>query len=165
MDKSALIAILGQFGEAEAIAEVIHDCLPLRDPLPFKRRTERKTVTVSLGTDGNMAVDVEVGFYEDGSPGEVFLKSGKEGTAIRDLFDGIAIMLSVSMQHGVPISAFPVRGRGNELTGEGNELLDSIFEAVEELCTTPKPTTSQTASVSSCSSTEHPSASDPPSQR
>jgi hypothetical protein len=159
MDKTQLIAVLSSFGEAEAIAEVIHASLPLREPLPSKRRTERKTVLVN-----EIVVEVEVGFYPDDRPGEVFLKASKYGTMIRDIYDGLAITLSIALQHGIPLSSFPVRGRGNELTGEGNELLDTIFETVEELCTTPKPTTSPTASASSTSSTELPSTSESPSQ-
>lgn len=130
MDKKQLIQVLSTFGEADAIAEVIHASLPLREPLPSKRRLERKKVVI----DG-IAVYVEVGFYEDGRPAEVFLKASKYGTAIRDMFDALAITISVSLQHGIPLSAYPVRGRGNELTGEGNLLVDTIFAAVEELCT------------------------------
>lgn len=150
MDKASLINVLSTFGEAEAIAEVIHASLPLREPLPNKRHTEREKVTVH-----GITVYVEVGFYEDGRPGEVFLKAAKYGTNIRDMFDGLAIVLSVALQHGIPLSAFPVRGKGNHLTGEGNDLLESIFKTVEVLCT---PTTTSDQSPSSTGSTTLPSA-------
>jgi len=148
MDKAALIAILGQFGEADAIAEVIHDCLPLREELPGRRRTERQPIHVK-----NQEVFVEVGFYDDNRPGEVFLKAGKVGSDVQDIFDALATVLSVAMQHGVPLSAFPITGKGNALTGEGNELVDEIVKKMEELCvptnTSPDESTSSTSSSDS----------------
>ncbi len=154
MDRKALNSILSQFGEAEAIAHVLADSLPLREPLPNKRMTEREKVEVELGMDGTMRVYIEVGFYEDGRPGEVFLKAGKQGTTIRDMFDALATVLSVSMQHGVPLKAFPIKGRGNELTGEGNHLVHAIITKVEELCS---PTIRSGALLSSTESTTPPS--------
>ena len=138
MDKQQLIAVLGQFGEADAIAEVIHAVLPLREPLPDQRRTERKKITL-----GELSLYIEVGFYSDNRPGEVFIKCGKAGTMARDLFDALAVTLSISLQHGVALSAYPLKGRGNEMTGEGNALMDEIFTTLEELCV-PLPSTSST---------------------
>ena len=155
MNKDSLIAILGQFGEADAIAEVIHDCLPLREELPSRRRTERQPIHVK-----NQEVYVEVGFYEDNRPGEVFLKAGKVGSDVQDIFDALATVLSVAMQHGVPLSAFPITGKGNALTGEGNELVDEIVKKMEELCA-PRSTTLSAESPSSTPSSTSTSAKDP----
>lgn len=160
MDKNALIAILGQFGEADAIAEVIHDCLPLREELPARRRTERQPIHVK-----NQEVYVEVGFYEDNRPGEVFLKAGRVGSDVQDIFDALATVLSVAMQHGVPLSAFPITGKGNALTGEGNELVDEIVRKMEELCVPavrdPQSSTSSSGSPSSTESSTSTSVKDP----
>jgi len=41
--------------------------------------------------------------YEDGKPGEVFLKMAKEGSTISGLMDTVAIMTSIALQYGVPI--------------------------------------------------------------
>lgn len=143
MNAAQLRDVLANFGDADAIAAVLKDALPLRDPLPNKRRTERKLVVI----DGQR-IYVEVGFYEDGQPGEVFLRASKCGTMVRDMYDGLAIILSVALQYGVPLCAFPVRGRGNELTGHGNELLDTIFATVEELCAaSPSPSPSSMSST------------------
>ena len=163
MDKKQLLAVLENFGEAEAIAEVIHASLPLREPLPGKRLSKRATVFADVGSNA-FTIEVEVGFYPDGRPGEVFIQVGKAGTMVRDMFDGFAIVLSIALQHGIPLSAYPVRGRGNELTGDGNALMDMIFEALEGLCITQSPITSPTESASSTPSTELPSASESPSK-
>jgi ribonucleoside-diphosphate reductase alpha chain len=41
--------------------------------------------------------------YEDGTPGEVFLKLGKPGTTVAGLVDGFTRLLSIALQHGVPL--------------------------------------------------------------
>ena len=48
---------------------------------------------------------ITVGFYEDGSPGEVFLKMSKQGSVISGLMDTIATMTSISLQYGVPLKS------------------------------------------------------------
>lgn len=44
-----------------------------------------------------------VGLFDDGRPGEVFLKIGKEGSTARGLLDCVGILTSVALQHGVPL--------------------------------------------------------------
>lgn len=44
-----------------------------------------------------------VGLYEDGRPGEVFLKIGKEGSTLGGLLDCVGILTSVALQHGVSL--------------------------------------------------------------
>ena len=44
-----------------------------------------------------------VGLYEDGQPGEIFLKMAKEGSTISGLMDAFATAVSVALQYGVPL--------------------------------------------------------------
>ncbi len=44
-----------------------------------------------------------MGFYEDGTPGEIFIKMAKEGSTISGLMDTIATLTSMSLQYGVPL--------------------------------------------------------------
>lgn len=46
---------------------------------------------------------ITVGFYEDGRPGEVFVKIAKHGSTISGLLDTIAVLTSLALQYGVPI--------------------------------------------------------------
>lgn len=154
MNKHQLISVLSQFGEAEAIATVLHDSLPLRNPAPNKRRTSRCKLRVDTGVS-MLTIYVEVGFYEDGDPCEVWFEVSKDGTLLNDLFDGLAQVISIGLQHGVPLQAYSLRGTGNALTGESNAVLDSIFKTLEELCTTPL--TTSTRSGTSTESTMPPS--------
>ncbi len=41
--------------------------------------------------------------YEDGTPGEVFLKLGKPGSTVSGLIDGFTQLLSLSLQYGIPL--------------------------------------------------------------
>jgi ribonucleoside-diphosphate reductase alpha chain len=46
---------------------------------------------------------VHVGFYEDGTPGEIFIKMAKEGSTISGLMDTIGVLTSMALQFGVPL--------------------------------------------------------------
>lgn len=51
--------------------------------------------------DGHSCV-VTLGYYADGTPGEVFLTSGKSGSTIDAVLSDAAILASLALQHGVP---------------------------------------------------------------
>jgi hypothetical protein len=46
---------------------------------------------------------ITVGFYDDGRPGEVFIKVAKHGSTISGLLDTIAVLTSLALQYGVPV--------------------------------------------------------------
>jgi ribonucleoside-diphosphate reductase alpha chain len=74
---------------------------PIRRHLP----DERPSITHKFSIAGHEGY-ITVGLYEDGSPGEVFLRMSKEGSTISGLMDTIALMTSVSLQYGVPLEFF-----------------------------------------------------------
>jgi ribonucleoside-diphosphate reductase alpha chain len=47
-----------------------------------------------------------VGEFEDGRPGEVFLKVAKQGSTLAGIMDGFAIAVSLGLQFGVPLRTF-----------------------------------------------------------
>ena len=49
---------------------------------------------------------VTVGEYDDGRPGEVFMKVSKQGSTLSGVMDAFAISVSLGLQHGVPLSTF-----------------------------------------------------------
>jgi ribonucleoside-diphosphate reductase alpha chain len=83
-------------GEAVAAPE-FH---PVRRRLPADCRSIRHKFDVA-GHEGY----IHVGFYDDGSPGEIFIKMAKEGSTISGLMDTIATLTSMSLQYGVPLDA------------------------------------------------------------
>ena len=49
---------------------------------------------------------VTVGEYEDGRPGEVFIKVSKQGSTLAGVMDAFSISISLGLQHGVPLSTY-----------------------------------------------------------
>ena len=48
---------------------------------------------------------VTVGFYPDGTPGEVFIDGGKTGQDVQSTARDAAVVLSLGLQHGVSIES------------------------------------------------------------
>ena len=73
---------------------------PLRRRLP----DTRNAMTHKFDVGGHEGY-ITVGLYEDGSPGEIFIRVAKEGSTIGGLMDTIATLVSVSLQYGVPVES------------------------------------------------------------
>jgi len=43
--------------------------------------------------------------YEEGGPGEIFIKMAKEGSTLSGFMDGLALSISIGLQYGVPLKA------------------------------------------------------------
>ncbi len=74
------------------------------EPKPYRRRlpTERAAITHKFDINGHEGY-ITVGLYEDGQPGEIFLKMAKEGSTVSGLMDTLATMTSLALQYGVPL--------------------------------------------------------------
>jgi ribonucleoside-diphosphate reductase alpha chain len=71
-----------------------------RERLP----AERRSVTHRFEVGGHEGYII-VGMYDDGRPGEVFIKMAKEGSTLSGVMDGLALSLSIGLQYGVPLKA------------------------------------------------------------
>jgi ribonucleoside-diphosphate reductase alpha chain len=71
-------------------------------PVRHKLDDERKAVTHKFSIAGHEGY-LTVGLYEDGQPGEIFLRVAKEGSTVSGLMDTIATMTSIALQYGVPL--------------------------------------------------------------
>jgi ribonucleoside-diphosphate reductase alpha chain len=71
-------------------------------PVRHKLDDERKAITHKYSIAGHEGY-LTVGLYEDGQPGEIFLRVAKEGSTISGLMDTIATMTSLALQYGVPL--------------------------------------------------------------
>ena len=49
---------------------------------------------------------LNVGFYADGAPGELFITMAKEGSTVGGLMDTIGTLVSMGLQYGVPLQVF-----------------------------------------------------------
>jgi ribonucleoside-diphosphate reductase alpha chain len=88
--------------EEERKAEVID--LRQRRAVRVKLSDERSSVTHKFSIAGHEGY-LTVGLYDDGNPGEIFLRMAKEGSTISGLMDTIATMTSIALQYGVPLQA------------------------------------------------------------
>ncbi len=74
---------------------------PIRERLPRRRRSSTFAFRVA-DCEGY----VTVGEYEDGRPGEVFVKVSKQGSTLAGIMDAFSISISLGLQHGVPLSTY-----------------------------------------------------------
>jgi ribonucleoside-diphosphate reductase alpha chain len=74
---------------------------PIRERLPRKRASSTFAFRVA-DCEGY----VTVGEYEDGRPGEVFMKVSKQGSTLSGIMDAFSIAISLGLQHGVPLATF-----------------------------------------------------------
>ena len=71
---------------------------------PYRRHLpdERQALTHKFRV-GEQEGYITVGLFEDGSPGEVFIKMAKEGSTVSGLVDAVALLTSVALQYGVSL--------------------------------------------------------------
>ncbi|HET6811021.1 MAG TPA: LAGLIDADG family homing endonuclease [Acidimicrobiales bacterium] len=74
---------------------------PIRERLPKRRRSETFAFRVA-DCEGY----VTVGEYDDGRPGEVFMKVSKQGSTLAGVMDAFSISISLGLQHGVPLATY-----------------------------------------------------------
>jgi ribonucleoside-diphosphate reductase alpha chain len=70
-----------------------------------KMPVERASVTHKFSVGGHEGY-ITVGMYDDGRPGEVFIKMAKEGSTLSGVMDGLALTISLGLQYGVPLKVF-----------------------------------------------------------
>jgi len=94
--------------EAEKIALAASSALPKITPSivdkPRRRRLpdERRSITHKFSV-GSHEGYINVGLYDDGTPGEIFITMSKQGSVIRGLMDCFATSVSIGLQYGVPL--------------------------------------------------------------
>ena len=84
--------------ETKIIEKIITKEAPRRRKLPDERLSMTHKFSVA-GHEGYL----HVGMYEDGAPGEIFIKMAKEGSTLSGVMDTLALSLSMNLQYGVPL--------------------------------------------------------------
>jgi ribonucleoside-diphosphate reductase alpha chain len=87
-------------GKDEPKARSEEAARPIRRKLPDERTARTHKFSIA-GHEGYLTV----GLYDDGQPGEIFLRMAKEGSTVSGLMDTIATMTSIALQYGVPLKA------------------------------------------------------------
>ncbi|HVB07150.1 MAG TPA: vitamin B12-dependent ribonucleotide reductase [Acidimicrobiales bacterium] len=96
--ESALLARIAELQDALAVPA---PPTTARTRLPRRRRSNTFSFRVA-DCEGY----VTVGEYDDGRPGEVFMKVSKQGSTLSGVMDAFAISVSLGLQHGVPLKTF-----------------------------------------------------------
>ncbi len=84
--------------ETQIVEKIVIKEVPRRRKLPDERLSLTHKFSVA-GHDGYL----HVGMYEDGTPGEIFIKMSKEGSTLSGVMDTLALSLSMNLQYGVPL--------------------------------------------------------------
>jgi len=85
----------------ETLAPTVVVREPVREKLPRTRRSRTFSFRVA-----DCHGYVTVGEYDDGRPGEIFLRVAKQGSTLAGIMDAFAISVSHGLQYGVPLKAF-----------------------------------------------------------
>jgi ribonucleoside-diphosphate reductase alpha chain len=101
---------------------------------------ERAGVTHHFSIAGHEGY-LTVGIYPNGQPGEIFIRIAKEGSTIAGLMECFGTVVSVSLQHGVPLQVLcdklshtrfePSGWTGNEELGYAKSIMDYLFRWME----------------------------------
>ncbi len=84
--------------EIKTVEKIVVKEVPRRRKLP----QERVAIAHKFNVAGHEGY-IHVGMYEDGTPGEIFIKMSKEGSTLSGVMDTLALSLSMNLQYGVPL--------------------------------------------------------------
>jgi ribonucleoside-diphosphate reductase alpha chain len=101
---------------------------------------ERPAITHHFAVGGHEGY-LTVGLYPNGQPGEIFIRMAKEGSTIAGLMECFGTVVSVSLQHGVPLRVLcnklshtrfePSGWTGSAKIGYAKSIMDYIFRWIE----------------------------------
>jgi ribonucleoside-diphosphate reductase alpha chain len=86
----------------EVVKEIVERIVYKETPRRRKLPDERMSITHKFSVGGHEGY-LHVGLYEDGKPGEIFIKMSKEGSTLSGVMDTLALSLSMNLQYGVPL--------------------------------------------------------------
>lgn len=71
-----------------------------------------------------------IGLFDDGRPGEIFIKVAKEGSTLSGLIQGYCRALSLALQYGLPVNEATKRFKGMRFEPMGHTSNPDIPEAM-----------------------------------
>jgi ribonucleoside-diphosphate reductase alpha chain len=88
----------------------------------------RKSVTHKFALNGHEGY-LTIGLFDDGRPGELFIKMSKEGSTLSGLIQGFCRAFSLALQHGLPAAEAAERFKGMRFEPMGATSNPEIPEA------------------------------------
>ena len=99
-----------------------------RSALPMRRYSQ--TFNVAFGGAQKDHV-VTVGFYADGTPGEVFINGGRSGEAVEAIARDGAVLLSMALQHGVALDTIK-HAVTRDAQGQPSSIVGAVVDKLTE---------------------------------
>ena len=88
-----------------AATEAVNDMFVVKGTVRREMPRERTAKTIAFKVAGSKGY-VTVGEFEDGTPGEVFMKIAKQGSTLAGVMDSLAVSVSYGLQYGVPLKSY-----------------------------------------------------------
>jgi ribonucleoside-diphosphate reductase alpha chain len=123
---------------AGAVVPLVAEVGPKGAPAAVRRKLpdERRSFTHKFSIAGHEGY-MHVGLYDNGQPGEIFVRMAKEGSTISGLMDSFATAISLALQHGVPLKLLvdkfsrtrfePAGFTGNPEIPRATSIMDYLF--------------------------------------
>ncbi|MEY2448788.1 MAG: ribonucleoside-diphosphate reductase alpha chain [Acidimicrobiaceae bacterium] len=89
----------------EVVERIVEKIVTVKEPVREKLGRNRTSRTFEFRV-ADCKGFVTVGEYDDGRPGEIFIKVSKQGSTLGGIMDGFAIAVSHGLQYGVPLRSF-----------------------------------------------------------
>ena len=116
-------------------------------PVRTKMPSTRKSLTHKIEISG-LDCYITVGLFEDGRPGELFIRASKQGSAVLGLLDSFATMVSLGLQYGVPLEKLIDKFKGQQFQPNGmtsnpeirlcTSIIDYVFKWIDREFNSPE---------------------------
>lgn len=83
----------------------IDDKVVVKNPIRREMPKVRSARTFEFNVAGSKGF-ITVGEFEDGTPGEIFVKIAKQGSTLSGVMESLAISVSYGLQYGVPLKSY-----------------------------------------------------------
>ena len=89
-----------------------------RSAVHVRMPAERSSITHRFKIEDTKGYII-AGTYMDGSPGEIFIVASKVGTTEKGLLHALAVVVSIALQHGVPLTKITNKLKGLQFEPQG----------------------------------------------
>jgi ribonucleoside-diphosphate reductase alpha chain len=89
----------------EIVERIVERVVTVKEPVRQKLPKSRASRTFDFRV-ADCKGFVTVGEYDDGRPGEIFIRISKQGSTLAGIMDAFAISVSYGLQYGVPLRAY-----------------------------------------------------------
>jgi hypothetical protein len=101
-----------------------------RETLPPRRHAVTREIRWPPDR-GHGQIQVSIGFYADGRPAEVFVNGCKAGTDVQAVARDASIIMSMALQHGVPLGSV-LKAISRDERGRAASLIGAVVDLIAE---------------------------------